>query len=201
MMHHQPMTEREYQQLGATLARFQEQQCMSLEQLDGFFTALLCGPMPVKPTECLQIILGPAFDDEAAFPSAKALERFGSLLHGHWLDIAATLREGRPFHPWLQEDEDGKVNGHEWAKGFMEGMQLMNDDWAMLFDDPEQSQVLEPIMALAFQDQPDDEMRAYLESADAEQTAVWVAEITPSVEAIYRFFSAVREELEEEDEE
>jgi len=200
MHHHQPMTDREYQQLGALLARFQEQDCMTLEELDGFFTALLCGPMPVKPAECLPIILGPAFDDEEAFPSAKVLDRFCTLLNGHWLDIAATLREGRPFHPWLEQDENGQVHAHEWANGFVEGMQLMHDDWLMLFDDPEASQNLEPIMALAFEAEggDDEAMRNYLESADDAQRAAWISEISPAVEAIHRFFASLRQRLEDE---
>jgi len=194
-MKREPLTDLDYQRLAATLARHREQQCMSLEQLDGFFSALLSGPMPIKPAECLPIILGEAFDDESAFPTSKALEQFADLLLGHWLEISNTLQEGRPFHPWLQEDQDGAVHGNEWAQGFVEGMQLMQEDWGLLFDDAEQAPLLEPIMALAFENHPDEDMRPYLDAADAGQHSAWLAQISPSVEAIYHFFEALRLDL------
>jgi uncharacterized protein len=199
-MSHRPLTDSDYQRLDKILNQFKDQDSMNLEQLDGFFAALLCGPMPIKPAECLQMILGQAFDDETAFPSSKSLEQFAELLLGHWLEIALTLREGRPFHPWLQEDENGSVQGNNWAQGFIEGMQLMHEDWALLFDDAQQSQLLEPIMALAFEHHPDEDMRPYLEGADANQHAAWIAAISPTVEAIYRFFADLRLDLEAEDE-
>ena len=121
------MNDADYQRLSATLTRFQPLHSMNLEQLDGFFAALLCGPEPIKPSECLPMILGDAFDDETAFTSPKALEQFVRLLMGHWLDIAHTLQDGEPFHPWLEEDEHGEVRGNDWAQGFSEGMQLLRD--------------------------------------------------------------------------
>ena len=198
-MTHEPLSDHDYQRLGVTLARFQDQDCMSLEQLDGFFTALLSGPVPLKPAECLPMILGQAFDDETAFPTSQSLERFAELLLRHWVDISNTLRAGKPFHPWLEEDASGKVQGNEWAQGFVEGMQLMQEDWALLFDDPLQAQVLEPIMALAFERQPDEDMRPYLEDIKPDQRQAWLAEISTSVAAIYQFFNAVRQELQQDD--
>lgn len=199
-MNHEAMTDRDYQRLADTLARFSDQDCMNLEELDGFFTALLCGPLPVKPTECLSIILGQAFDDEEAFPGNQALERFANLLMRHWLDIAHTLQANEPFHPWLDADEDGLFHGNDWARGFVEGMELMYDDWTQLLDDPEHGAALTPIMALAFADQPaenqpDDEMRAWLAAAGPEQHAEWLSAITPSVAEIHDFFSRLREEI------
>lgn len=199
-MNHQAMTDKDYQRLDATLARFKGQDCMSLEQLDGFFTAMLCGPMPLKPAECLPIILGQAFDDETAFPTTQSLDRFAELLHRHWMDIANTLRDGLPFHPWLETDETGAVKGNEWAEGFVEGMQLLIDDWALLFDDASQAGQLEPIMALAFEHHPDEDMRPYLEQTSPEQHAAWLAEISPSVQGIHAFFTALRQDLSQDEE-
>jgi len=198
-MSHQPLTDRDYERLSATLNRFNKQQCMNLEQLDGFFTALLCGPLPIRPTECLPLILGDAFDDERAFPSEKALEQFVGLLKGHWLDIADTLHSGQPFQPWLEPDEQGAVHGNDWAQGFTQGMELLNDDWDLLFDNAEHAQALEPIMALAFEHHPDPEMRPYIDAAPPLQREQWLAAISASVEEIYQFFAAIREQLEREE--
>lgn len=192
----EPLTDRDYQRLADTLACFQDQDCMNLERLDGFFTALLCGPMPLQPAECLPVILGRAFDDEDAFPTERALENFANLLLRHWLDIRHTLEAGEPFHPWLDAGEDGLFHGNDWALGFVDGMQLMYDDWQPLLDDPQQASLLEPVMALAFEHDPDETLRTYLEEADPEQRAGWLAAITPAVAGVHAYFARMREEIE-----
>ncbi|KZE25311.1 YecA/YgfB family protein [Crenobacter luteus] len=194
-MSHAPLSDADYQRLAATLARFRAQGAMSLETLDGFFTALVCGPEPLRPTEALPLILGEAFDDDDAFHTEKQLEQFVSLLMGHWLDIAHTLAAGQPFQPWLDEDDSGAVHGNAWAEGFCTGMELLNDDWAALFDDEAEAQALVPIMALAFEHHPDPEMRPYLDAADPAQREAWLAGLSPSVGAIHRFFAAQRERI------
>ena len=194
-MKHLPLTDSDYQRLSAILQRFTRLQCMNLEKLDGFFTALLSGPEAIRPTECLPLILGEAFDDEQAFRSEKELEKFVSLLMGHWLDIAHTLQQDEEFQPWLDADDHGVVNGNDWAEGFVEGMQLQQDDWNLLFDDAEHAPALEAIMALAFERHPDPEMRPLIDSTQREQ---WLAAISPAVQEIYRFFAEIRAAMEAE---
>ncbi|MDC7690489.1 UPF0149 family protein [Vogesella indigofera] len=196
-MKFKPMTEQDYQRLGETLGRLAPQGAMSLEKLDGFFAALHAGPEAIKPADCLPTILGAAFDDEAAFASPKVLEKFVAQVMGHWLEIARTLANGEDFYPWLDADEHGVVHGNDWAEGFSEGMQILYDDWTLLFDDAEAAGALAPIMALAFEHHPDPEMRPFLDGASAEQKAEWLGEISTSVAQIYRFFAALRQEMED----
>ncbi|MDC7700040.1 UPF0149 family protein [Vogesella indigofera] len=196
-MKFKPMTEQDYQRLGETLSRLAPQGAMSLEKLDGFFAALHAGPEAIKPVDCLPTILGAAFDDEAAFASPKVLEKFVTQVMGHWLEIARTLANGEDFYPWLDADEHGVVHGNDWAEGFSEGMQILYDDWTLLFDDAEAAGALAPIMALAFEHHPDPEMRPFLDGASAEQKAEWLGEISASVAQIYRFFAALRQEMED----
>lgn len=198
-MKHEAMTDRDYQRLAALLTPFQDQGCMNLETLDGFFTALICGPVPVSPGECLPIILGQAFDDEAAFPGTLALERFASLLFRHWMDIRTTLEQEQSFHPWLEADEHGHFQGKDWACGFVKGMELQYDDWTLLLDDPEQGAVLAPIMALALEDQADADMQAWLEAFGADQHSALLAGISPAVGETWAFFAAVRNHLQDDD--
>ena len=40
----QPLSDAEFERLSAVLRRFDNQRPMNLEQLDGFFAALICGP-------------------------------------------------------------------------------------------------------------------------------------------------------------
>ncbi|QEL54932.1 YecA/YgfB family protein [Chromobacterium paludis] len=197
-MSHKPLSEQDYQRLSSTLARFTGQGCMNLEQLDGFFAALLAGPEAIRPAECLPIILGEAFDDEASFPSEKSLEQFVSLLRGHWQDIANALRDGE-FQPWLEADAAGEVRGNDWCEGFVSGMELLNDDWGLLFDSPDNAPLLEAIMALGFERHPDAEMRPFVDGISAETRAELLAALSPSVHGIHDFFAAIRRQLEQEE--
>ncbi|POZ61671.1 YecA/YgfB family protein [Chromobacterium alticapitis] len=197
-MQHKPLSEQDYQRLSSILARFSAQGCMNLEQLDGFFAALLAGPEAIRPAECLPIILGEAFDDEASFPSEKALEQFVSLLRGHWQDIADALNGGE-FQPWLEAGTDGLVRGNDWCEGFVSGMELLNDDWGLLFDSPGHAPLLEPIMALGFERHPDAEMRPFIEDLSEPQRAELLSAISPSVHGIHDFFAAIRRQLEQEE--
>lgn len=143
-------------------------------------------------------MLGPAFDDDESFTSVKALEQFVDLVGRHWRDIADTLRNGAEFQPWLEEDAAGEVRGNDWAEGFSAGMQLFNDDWAEVFDHPQLGEALAPIMALAFERDPDPEMRPFLGEVDEVRRAEWLGAIGPAVSALYGFFSARRAALEAE---
>jgi len=46
-MKSQPLTDAELDRLSGVLGRFDNQRPMNLEQLDGFFAALICGPVNV----------------------------------------------------------------------------------------------------------------------------------------------------------
>ena len=193
-----PLTDKDYQRLSATLQRLAAQGAMSLEKMDGFFAALLCGPEALPPAACLPLVLGAAFDDDDSFTSAKSLEQFVALLGRYWQEISHTLRQGEAFHPWLEANADGVVLGNQWADGFSEGMRLFNDDWAQVFDHPALSLALAPIMALAFEHDPDPDMRPFLGEVTPAQREAWLAEITPAVGSFHAFFSAHRAALEAE---
>lgn len=193
-----PLTDKDYQRLSATLQRLAAQGAMSLEKMDGFFAALLCGPEALPPAACLPLVLGAAFDDDDSFTSAKSLEQFVALLGRYWQEISHTLRQGEAFHPWLEANADGVVLGNQWADGFSEGMRLFNDDWAQVFDHPALSLALAPIMALAFEHDPDPDMRPFLGEVTQAQREAWLAEITPAVGSFHAFFSAHRAVLEAE---
>lgn len=188
------MTEQDYEKLGSLLAKLMPQGAMSLEQLDGFLAALHAGPEALGPSDCLPTILGEAFDDDEAF-TPKQLDRFMQLITGHWRDIGHTLSAGEAFHPWLEADEQGVVSGNDWAIGFREGMEIFHDDWNLLFDDEANADALTPIMALAFEHEPDSEMHAYLADITQDERDSLLAEIGPNVGRIYQFFAGLRAEM------
>ncbi len=59
-MGERPLTDADYDRLADALNRFHGDRAMNLEQLDGFFAALICGPDPVHPSEYLPEIWGAA---------------------------------------------------------------------------------------------------------------------------------------------
>jgi uncharacterized protein len=48
---HNPLTDDEFARLDAFLDNTKNSRAMNLEQIDGFFTALVCGPEVVMPGE------------------------------------------------------------------------------------------------------------------------------------------------------
>src|SRR6266568_3769211 len=103
----QPLTDAEFERLSAVLERFDNQRPMNLEQLDGFFAALICGPVNVPPSEYLPVILGDDMILEDTFKAQTVLQDFLSLIMRHWNVIVDTLQSGEVFLPLLLEDEDG----------------------------------------------------------------------------------------------
>src|SRR3954462_9069724 len=76
------LTDADYDRLADALNRFHGERAMNLEQLDGFFAALICGPDLVRPSEYLPEIWGGGemADEEAAvliMGCGKAVARFG----------------------------------------------------------------------------------------------------------------------------
>jgi uncharacterized protein len=53
-----PLSDRDLDQLAAFLAGVKNDRAMSLEELDGFFCALIAGPRMVMPSEYLPLLWG-----------------------------------------------------------------------------------------------------------------------------------------------
>jgi yecA family protein len=131
----QPLTDAEFDRLSAVLGRFDNQRPMNLEQLDGFFAALICGPVNVPPSEYLPVILGDDIVLEDTVNAQPVLQDFLSLLMRHWNAIVDTLHSGEVFLPLLLQDENEISHANDWAKGFLRGMDLHKSEWAALLND------------------------------------------------------------------
>jgi uncharacterized protein len=42
----------------------------------------------------------------------------------HWNTIASTLHKGEAYMPLLLQDENAVAHGNDWARGFMQGMNM-----------------------------------------------------------------------------
>jgi uncharacterized protein len=136
---------------------------MSLEMLDGFFTALVIGPIFVLPSQYLPVVWGDD-DDGPDWDSPEQAEYVLGLLAKHWNAIAAR-REANAEHRPIIEHFGMATSGEEWAVGFMSGIDMEEGAWDPLFDDKRGDQVVLPIMVLCravpeeIQEQITDEMR------------------------------------------
>lgn len=132
---------------------------MNVEQLDGFFAALIAGPETVMPSEYYREVFGGEMSDACEFSSLEAANEIFRLMMRHWNTIAGTLFKDEVYVPLLLEDEDGVQHGNNWARGFMRGMHMRHDDWAELVDDEEHGGWLIPMMMLYHEHDEDSEMR------------------------------------------
>ncbi|SAK51870.1 yecA family protein [Caballeronia temeraria] len=187
-----PLTERELDRLEALLDSFGDE-AMTLEMVDGFFAALICGPELVPPHEWLPAVLG----GTVAPANEKNAETTLQLLIRHWNTIAddleVTLHEDAVYLPVLSlDEEDGIAHANEWAEGFMAGIEMRHESWNALLDDDEQAEALLPVLLLYHEDDPDPELRSDPEAFEDRDTIIqeMIAELT----YIYRYFEPHRKE-------
>jgi uncharacterized protein len=164
--------------MDAVLSRFRSEYAMNnLEEIDGFFAALICSLEIAKPSQYLPEIWGGEMADDEAFDDRQELQDFLSLLMRHWNSIVHVLDEEDVFIPLLFEDEEGAARGNDWARGFMRGTLLI------------------PILALAYEHDPDPEMRPYKDTIDAERREKLILGVAAGLTAIYRYFAPQRRRM------
>jgi uncharacterized protein len=188
----QPLTNAEFDKLAEVFKRFGNKRAMNLETLDGFFAALICGPDNVLPSEYLPEIWGGDMVNEPVFETKPILHEFISLITRHWNATCHTLQSGDVFLPLLLDDENGVARANDWANGFVRGMEMRRDGWAVLMDDEAHAGSLVPILALAHEHHPDPEMRPYKEPISAEMREKLIVGAAAGVAAIYDYFEAER---------
>jgi len=188
-----PSNDAECNRIHIVLSRFRSESAMkNVEEIDGFFAALICSPELAKPSQYLPEIWGGEMADDEAFADRKEAQDFLSLLMRHWNSIVSILEKGEIFGPLLFQDEEGTAHGNDWARGFMRGVSFHHESWKELLDDEEHGGPLIPIMILAHEHDPDPEMRPYKDNIDAELRDKLILGISGAVTAIYRYFAPLR---------
>jgi len=155
----QPLNDDEIEHLDDFLYRLNYGKAMTLEEMDGFFCALICGPEVVPPSEYLPHVWGGELVQGRGFKTIEEAQYIMTLLTRHWNHIAETLLRGEVHIPMVFDSEDGIAMGNEWAIGFEEGTHLRHESWDKLVDDEEQWDKLTPVLLLAHEHDPDPEMR------------------------------------------
>ncbi|HIO61660.1 MAG TPA: YecA family protein, partial [Deltaproteobacteria bacterium] len=116
------LNESDYDELETCLSRFKSDRAMNLEEVDGFFTALICSPEITPPSVYLNEIWGGGeMPDDELFNTSEELQRFINLIMSHWNIVVKKLSEDEVFLPVLLEESRGTAEGNDWAKGFIRG--------------------------------------------------------------------------------
>lgn len=183
----------ELEVLGELLDQLEEYDAMSLEELDGFFTALHCAPDIVTPEEYLPEVVGDGFENQEIFPDDDAMRLFLGLVMHHWDDVGAALNSEDIFLPLLLEDDEGKAYGNNWAIGFIRGLGLRESAWHQLFEDENEFARLIPVLALANENNPDPEMRSYQDPVTEELRERLIAGVSTMVRDLYPYFARQRQ--------
>jgi len=119
---HEPLTDAEFDGIGKFLKSCKDSKAMNLEELDGFFAALIAGPETVMPSEYLPEVFGGEMSDTCEFNSLDEANEILGLMMRHWNTIAAILHKDEVYVPMLLEDENGVVHGNDWAHPRLGGM-------------------------------------------------------------------------------
>jgi uncharacterized protein len=195
----EPLSDPELDELEGFLASdLVPQDCMDLEMLDGFLTAIVSGPDNVQPSEWLpQVWSDGARSSNPVFADNEQAQHILGLMLRHMVGIQRTLDESPTrFRPLLyMPDEKARGNDKSppeasaWSEGYMAGVKLRNDEWQPLYDAPDARDWMFPIEALAFGDQ-EAEFAEWVD--DAEKRASLVDELPLASVLIYRFWQERR---------
>ena len=186
-----PLTDAELDRLGDLLKSCKGGQAMNVEQLDGFFAALIAGPETVMPSEYYPEVFGGEMSDACEFASLDEANEILGLMMRHWNTIAATLNKDEVYVPLLLEDEDGMAHGNDWAHGFMRGTLMRHDGWVELVNDEEHGGCLISMMMLCHEHDTDPEMRPKPISPEKREEVI--VHMAAGLLQTYRYFRAHRQ--------
>lgn len=187
----QPLTDAELDRLAEFLGRCKGGKAMNLEELDGFFAALVAGPDTVMPREYYPYVFGGTLEETCEFDSLDHVNLILGLLSQHWNTIAGTLYAGEPYLPLLLEDDNGLAPANDWAHGFMRGVELRSEQWAELIGSEEHGGSIIPMFMLHHEHDPVPEMRP--EPIEPERREDIIVHMAAGLVQIYRYYLARRQ--------
>ena len=188
-----PLTNAELDRLGDFLKGCKGGRAMNVEQLDGFFAALIAGPENVMPSEYYSEVFGGEMSDTCDFRGLDEANEILGLLMRQWNGIAGTLFNGEVYGPLLLEDEDGVALGSDWAWGFMRGMVMRHEGWAELVNDEEHGGCLIPMMMLYHEHDEDPEIRPNPISPEKREEVI--VHMAAGLVTAYRYFREHRQRI------
>jgi uncharacterized protein len=190
----EPLSDTELDELEAFLASDSvPQDCMDLEMLDGYLTAIVSGPEEIQPSEWLPGVWSEGGKSATpAYTSSEQAQRIMGLILRHMVGIQRTLTESPTrFRPLLyyaddkQQQQKAPAEAAAWCEGYMGGVKLRDDEWQPLYDTQDARDWMFPVEALAYGDQ-DPEFVEWID--DKEKRASLVEELPVASVLIYRYW-------------
>lgn len=192
----EPLSEEEMDELDSfLLSDSTSDETMMLDCLDGYLTAIVSGPVMLKPSEWLPRVWGPTTRDEPGFDTFEQAERITGLIMRHLNGLIWSLQEDtEAFEPVFDtvtypDDPHEYSDGEMWAYGYMTGIELQRNNWNAFFDEPNSSVVLRPIYLLGAEEVAPEEEVLTETPAQREELS---NQIPASVAWIYRFWQPYR---------
>ena len=119
-----PLTRRELDRVSRLLQSTKYDRAMNMEGMDGFFTALICGPGRVGFSDYLPVVFGALPGEHLRFAASAVPPTLRRLLYRHWNSIVHSFESGACHVPVVLDDIDAPLCGKAWAQGFMLGVGL-----------------------------------------------------------------------------
>jgi len=164
---------------------------MNMYQLDGYVRALAAGPGEAKIEDWKPLVFGdqkPQYDDK--FREDTITKALISLYNSHRdqaLGNACTL----PFITGYSPDKELRLQGEQWARGFMQGYIFWQDIWSQFLDETQTSSNLTVILPTSIYDEMDDILATISAVADAE----YATETGVSLENLTRMFTQLPQKV------
>ncbi|WP_175692328.1 UPF0149 family protein [Burkholderia ambifaria] len=201
------LTQAEVGELGKfLLSDVTSDETLTLEGLDGYFTAIAAGPVTLLPSEWLPGIWGPTQDDAPAFDTIEQAQRVLDLLMRYYNSVIRSLeRDPDEFAAVFgtvtyAADAREYRDAEAWAAGFMQGVTLSRKYWQPLFDDPQGREWMQSLRLLGADEITADEATSD-EAAlmlDPRGREVLADRIPASIAAIYRYWLPYRKAVHEQ---
>ena len=155
----EPLTDVALDRLGEFLRKCKGGKAMNIEEIDGFFSALIAGPEVVLPSEYLPEVFGGEMTDTCEFAGPDEANDILGLMMRHWNTIVVALHKEDVYLPILFEDENGVCLGNNWARGFIRGVDMRKESWAELMTDEKHAGLMIPVLSLYHEHDENPEMR------------------------------------------
>lgn len=146
----EPLSDDELQELDEFfLYGVDNDECMTLDILDGYLHAIVIGPQTIMPKQWLPRVWG---EEESIMPAAESFDQLQhvlSLVMRHYNSIVFGFEQEPPFAApiWTTfKSPNGDFEDAEaWAYGFVQGIALDHASWKPLFDSEKGREFYRPI--------------------------------------------------------
>jgi len=175
-------------------------EAMMLDQLDGYLTAIIIGPVTLRMQDWLPGIWGPGEELAPEFETLEQAQRILDLITRHMNGIVWSFQDDPDaFEPLFNiatygDDSKEYLDAEMWSHGFMQGIALCRADWQPLYDDAKAAAALRPLHLLGADEVTKEEDKLTRTPAQREKLA---KQIPAGLAAIHRYWLPYRKAVHE----